>query len=299
MHFLRCVILIMICIIVIAPGITRAEKNTLIVGTKEAPPFAMKAKDGSWTGISVDLWERIADDLNLKFEFHEFDLPGLLNGVADGSLDVGVAALTMTAEREAQFDFTHSFYATGLGIAVPYKDKTPWMNMLRGFLKAEFLKAVAAFCIVIFFVGTLVWLFEKKKNSKHFDAKPARGDCRRILVVGRNDDDRRVWRQGACNNRRPHCGAVLDVCDLYHYNRLYCDHCIDTHRESARILDPGAGRHSKGICWCRFTYDQRRIPGNKPIYFSLLSERRKWPERPSKWRNPGFRLRQTASALSD
>ena len=30
----------------------------LVVGTKEAPPFAMKAPDGSWTGLSIDLWRQ-------------------------------------------------------------------------------------------------------------------------------------------------------------------------------------------------------------------------------------------------
>ena len=36
----------------------------LVIGTKEAPPFAMKAADGAWQGISIDLWRRIADEKN-------------------------------------------------------------------------------------------------------------------------------------------------------------------------------------------------------------------------------------------
>ncbi|MBW2660019.1 MAG: transporter substrate-binding domain-containing protein [Deltaproteobacteria bacterium] len=37
-----------------------SSDKTLIVGTKIAPPFAMKADDGSWEGISVELWDEIA-----------------------------------------------------------------------------------------------------------------------------------------------------------------------------------------------------------------------------------------------
>ena len=92
--------------------------KTLTVGTKQAPPFAIKRPDGSWHGISIDLWRDIANDLGLTYELHEFDLQGLLSGVQDGSLDLAVAALTITAEREKGMDFTHAFYTTGLGIAI-------------------------------------------------------------------------------------------------------------------------------------------------------------------------------------
>ena len=48
----------------------------LIVGTKEVPPFAMKNREGTWTGVSIDLWRQIAGELNLPFEFRERDLKG-------------------------------------------------------------------------------------------------------------------------------------------------------------------------------------------------------------------------------
>ena len=41
------------------PGLLEARE--LVIGTKVAPPFAMKAEDGTWRGISIDLWLRIAD----------------------------------------------------------------------------------------------------------------------------------------------------------------------------------------------------------------------------------------------
>ena len=37
------------------------DARELVVGTKVAPPFAMKAEDGTWRGISIDLWRRVAD----------------------------------------------------------------------------------------------------------------------------------------------------------------------------------------------------------------------------------------------
>ena len=70
------------------------------MGVKEAPPFAIKQADNTWSGLSIELWQDIATDLQ-SYTWRELDLPGLLRGVADGSLDVAVAALTITPEREA------------------------------------------------------------------------------------------------------------------------------------------------------------------------------------------------------
>ena len=44
-------------------------QRELVIGTKEAPPFAMKAADGTWNGISVDLWRRVADQLHYIIGF--------------------------------------------------------------------------------------------------------------------------------------------------------------------------------------------------------------------------------------
>ena len=149
--------------------------RTLIVGTKEAPPFSLKSADGTWTGISIDLWRQIATDLNLKYEFRETDLKGLLDGVALGSLDVAVAALTITPEREEAFDFTHPFHTTGLGIAMAWKAGNPWIAVIKRLFSLTFLKVVATLAVLLLAVGMLVWWFERKRNPQQFGGKSARG----------------------------------------------------------------------------------------------------------------------------
>jgi len=149
--------------------------HTLVVGTKEAAPFAMKRPDGGWTGISIDLWTLIADRLGYEFELRETDLAGLLAGVEDGSLDAGVAAITMTPEREAVMDFTHPFHVSGLGIAVERGDRRGWFAVLEQFLSLEFLRIVGGLAVLLFFVGWLVWVFERRANPDQFGGTPAQG----------------------------------------------------------------------------------------------------------------------------
>lgn len=47
------------------------ERKTLIVATKEIPPFVIKGERNTWSGVSFDLWRSIAEKLELKFEFRE------------------------------------------------------------------------------------------------------------------------------------------------------------------------------------------------------------------------------------
>ena len=151
------------------------SEKTIIVGTKEAAPFSMKTKEGTWTGIAIDLWREIASGLDLRYEFRELDLKALLEGIGDGSLDVAVAALTITSERETAFDFTHPFYTTGLGIAVPSRTKRPWLTVLKGFLSPAFLKVVAVLVLLLLVVGILVWWFERRRNIQQFGGDAVKG----------------------------------------------------------------------------------------------------------------------------
>ena len=95
------------------------EARELVIGTKVAPPIVVKAEDCTWRGISIDLWRHIADQIHLRYRFKETTLKALTDGVADGTLDASVAALTVTGPRQRVVDFTQPFYIAGLGIAVP------------------------------------------------------------------------------------------------------------------------------------------------------------------------------------
>ncbi len=78
------------------------QAKELIVGTKEAPPFAMKGTDGTWQGISIDLWRRIADEKGWRYRFaEEPTVQDLVDGMAAGKFDAAVAALTVTGRANA------------------------------------------------------------------------------------------------------------------------------------------------------------------------------------------------------
>jgi polar amino acid transport system substrate-binding protein len=139
----------------------------LVVATKEAPPFAMKQPDGSWSGISIELWRKIAAGAHLRFRLVETqNVQDLLDDVAKGTLDAGVAAVTVTAGRARSVDFTQPFYNTGLGIAVPINESA-WVSIGRALLSFGFFQAVAVLLCFAMAVGFLIWLLERRK-TEHF-----------------------------------------------------------------------------------------------------------------------------------
>jgi ABC-type amino acid transport substrate-binding protein len=143
-----------------------SRERELIIATKEAAPFAMKAEDGSWTGISIDLWRKISDQLQLRYRFVEVPtVPGLLEGTAGGKYDAAIAALTITAERERTIDFSQPFYLSGLGVAVRSSPPSAWRLIVQTAGSFGFAQAISALVGLAVSVGILVWLLERRKNE--------------------------------------------------------------------------------------------------------------------------------------
>ena len=159
-----CLLLATLC------GSMVARADTLVVGVREVPPFVVKSADGSLDGISIRLWEAIAAELGLEYAYQEKDLRELLDGLAGGSLDVGVAALTVTPDRERLMDFSHPFHASGLGIAVSHQPGSLWAT-IRAIFSWRLIQALGALAAVLFLVGLVVWVLERRANPGHFGGK--------------------------------------------------------------------------------------------------------------------------------
>ncbi len=162
------------------PAISLAEQaaggGVLRVGTAVAPPFAIKTEQGQWTGIGIELWRDLATVLGLDYQFEERSFQGVLEGVADGSLNVAVAAITITAEREKLMDFSHPYHTTGLSIAVPFEPNYKiWWKVVERFLSIDFFVLMVFLLFVLLLSGFLLWLFERHRNPDMFGGGPTEG----------------------------------------------------------------------------------------------------------------------------
>lgn len=141
--------------------------DPLVVGTKEAPPFAMRDAEGRWHGVSIELWDHVARELGRPYEYRELPLEGMLQAVADGEVDVALAALSVTAEREALVDFSQPYYQSGFAVAVRAEELS-LLSMVSGVLSGTFLRAAGLLFVLLSAVGALIWLAERRGNAEEF-----------------------------------------------------------------------------------------------------------------------------------
>jgi polar amino acid transport system substrate-binding protein len=154
---------------------TEPERSQLIVGTKVSPPFAIKLEDGSWSGISIELWRRIAADMDMDYEFREVDLQDVFEQLEAGEIDVAIAAISITAERDRHVDFSHAYYSTGLGIAVPQRRTLSLWGLLRGLLTARFFEIICGLLVIGIVTGVLLWRLERRRNEGMFGGRTREG----------------------------------------------------------------------------------------------------------------------------
>jgi polar amino acid transport system substrate-binding protein len=156
-------------------------KQKLIIGLAVGPPFDIRGGDGSWTGISVELWRQIAKELGLEYEFRETSLSGSFAGLAQGWLDVSVGPLTITAPREEVCDFTQPYFTSSLAVAVPASRLPGTARFLAAIFNFSLWRATFRIALgllgVMAFVALLIWLCERRANPAQFGGggRAARG----------------------------------------------------------------------------------------------------------------------------
>lgn len=155
-------------------SVSQVQTDEKVIGIRVVPPFVIEEDDGTYSGLTIALWEHIAEQTDIDFTYSERSLQGLIEGVQNGELYASAAALTITSDREELVDFTHPFYVTGLGIAVSYQPAGFWQS-LTAIFSPDFFWIVLLLLLLILFWGFLVWIFERQENSEEFGGTTAEG----------------------------------------------------------------------------------------------------------------------------
>lgn len=161
-------------IALLAPGAARAQPTPpaptptpLEIGLVGSPPFVVQAP-GTTTGMTIELWESVARDLDLSYRYRNFeDLEVALKAVRHGEIDVLVGPLTITAERATMVAFTEPYFRTSLGIASGANPR-PILHGLQPLLTRAVGRAVVVLLLVLFVVGLLIWLAERSHPETQF-----------------------------------------------------------------------------------------------------------------------------------
>ncbi len=146
-----------------------AAAERLQVATKSIPPFVFVDSEANVQGYSIDLWEKIAEDLDLEYEWLIFDsVSEMLDSVKSGEADVAIAAISITAEREVVIDFSHRYYETGLQILVLNRSTHPLVTFLGYLFSWQSLQPIAIVLGLAILTAHLLWFFERRINPDMF-----------------------------------------------------------------------------------------------------------------------------------
>lgn len=149
-------------------GTTLTAQDTLTVGVKPAPPFIIENENGTYSGVSVDLWENMAGKMDVEYDLVPYDLPNLLAALKEEKIDLSINPLTVTSDRMKEIDFSQPFFITSLAIATHKKTKASTWKFLQNFFSTDFWFAVLGLFLVVFIFAVLEWIFERKKNEEEF-----------------------------------------------------------------------------------------------------------------------------------
>jgi len=97
---------------------TRVQTSGVLrVGTSaDYPPFEYYNEQLAIDGFDMALVREISNKLGVQTEISDFAFPSLADAVRIGQIDVAMAALSITAEREAVADFTNIYYVGEDGV---------------------------------------------------------------------------------------------------------------------------------------------------------------------------------------
>ena len=133
------------------------------VGLYKSPPFVMTAEDGALTGMAVDLWERLAEALELETEYVFYDsLKDLTDAAAGGDIDVAVTNLTITKERAERVNFTQPWFDAGLRIMVADQQGSGIGALVRGLSSAGHLRVYGWMLLFVLTATVVLTLFDRR-----------------------------------------------------------------------------------------------------------------------------------------
>ncbi len=89
----------------------------LVVGTSvDYPPFESYVAPGQIDGFDIALMDEIGRRLGLQIEYRDIAFDGLAPSLTQGQIDVAIAAISRTPEREAMMDFSNVYLVAEDGI---------------------------------------------------------------------------------------------------------------------------------------------------------------------------------------
>jgi len=144
------------------------DKTTLTVLSYESSPFMMFTPHDQ-VGFGKNLLNELAVEADVKFIVEDVDnIHELFTQLEQNKGDLGLANISITADREKTLDFSHSIYDSGLDILVHEKKHSIFHTLdtfILALLSPKVLQTLFHLFLGLFIIANLIWFVEKDKNE--------------------------------------------------------------------------------------------------------------------------------------
>jgi polar amino acid transport system substrate-binding protein len=87
------------------------ERGVIRAGIRfDNPPHSFIDDNGDWVGFDVDIAEALANELDVRLEKVRVDELTRISFLKNGRIDIAVASMSHTHEREAEIDFSQTYF---------------------------------------------------------------------------------------------------------------------------------------------------------------------------------------------
>lgn len=143
-----------------------AQQQPLKVAIKPLIPFVIYGENNQYSGFSIDLWTEIANRMGIDYTYVPLKtVTEVLDAVQSNQVDLGIAGISITKDREQLLDFSQPMFNSGLKILVPAHQNDAGVSILLQLLTPNLLVIFGILLVVVIGVGHLVWFFERKNPA--------------------------------------------------------------------------------------------------------------------------------------
>ena len=149
-----------------ALAVERRPTAPLRVAVYDVPPYGAVGSDGALSGLSVDLWRRVAEELEWEYRLTPVSqMETILSGLEQGRFDAAIGAITITPEREERVDFSYPTHRSGVAVALR-KETGPLAAILSyGAAVADLGYLIVGILALLLLLGVVIWLIERPDRS--------------------------------------------------------------------------------------------------------------------------------------
>jgi polar amino acid transport system substrate-binding protein len=151
---------------VCAFGAEQRENMPLRIAVYDVPPYGYVDTDGSISGVSVDLWRRVAEQIERQFKLIPVsDMESILEGLEQGRFDAAIGAITITPDRAERIDFSYPAHRSGVAVALRKETGPIFALMSYGAAVFDLSFLILAMLAMLVLIGVAMWFIERPSRS--------------------------------------------------------------------------------------------------------------------------------------